>query len=113
MSSFLRAMAGALCLTALLAPPLQGVDFLMDWEDQAIIYGAGPEKAYYPSFLFDAAGFPDGDGAGDPYRLWYASSGGATKAATSADAVLYTPEPGIDVGVANSNHPAVLSNGSV
>jgi len=108
MRSFLRALAGGLCLAALPAIPVLGVDFLTDWEDQAIIYGAGPEKAYYPSFLYDAAGFPDGDGPGDPYMMWYASSNGATKAATSADGLLFTPEPGVDVGVTNSNHPAVL-----
>jgi hypothetical protein len=100
-----RALLAIACLAAL---PAGAVDYLLDWEDRAVIFGAGSEKSYYMSVLYDAGGFPDGDGAGDGYRMWYASSSGRVKVTTSTDGETWLPEPGTDCGVANANHPAVL-----
>ncbi len=39
------------------------------WKDKGIVYGAGPEKAYYPSVIFDLDAF--GLGEGPFYKMWY------------------------------------------
>ena len=79
-----RTLLAGVCLAAI---PAGAADYLLDWEDQAIIFGAGSEKSYYMSVLYDGDGFPDGDGAGDPYMMWYASSGGSVKVTTSTATV--------------------------
>jgi hypothetical protein len=53
----------------------------LDWRDLGIVYGAGAEKAYYPSVLYDPHGF--GDGRGPKYKMWYSDGNGTVKVVTS------------------------------
>jgi hypothetical protein len=55
----------------------------INWRDLGIVYGAGAEKAYYPSVLYDRKGF--GDGHGPRYKMWYSDGEGTVKVVTSRD----------------------------
>ena len=82
------------------------------WEDDLIDYPANPvfdppsgDRIYYPTVLYDAAGF--GTASGPFYRMWFSDGGGNIGTATSNDGIDWTE--GVDVsGLANPHHSTVL-----
>lgn len=58
------------------------------WKDKGIVYGAGPEKAYYPSVIFNRDAFGLGDGPF--YKMWYSDGAGNVYLVTSSDGKIWS-----------------------
>lgn len=61
------------------------------WVDLGIVYTAQSGDAYYPSVIYDPAGF----GTGTPlYRMWYSDGGGNVFVVSATDGVAWArPRP--------------------
>ncbi len=71
------------------------------WRDLGIVYGAGPEKAYYPSVLYDRRGF--GDRHGPKYKMWYSDGAGTVTVVTSSDDRSWS-DPTVNEGLVRRAH---------
>ena len=75
------------------------------WRDLGIVYGAGPEKAYYPSVLYDRRGF--GDRHGPRYRMWYSDGEDTVTVVTSNDGHSWS-NPTVNEGLGRAHHVQVV-----
>lgn len=72
-----------------------------DWKDEGVVYGAGPEKAYYPSVLYDRQGF--GDPNRGKYRMWYSDGSGTVKVVNSRNGESWSA-PTTNGGLGGDSH---------
>jgi len=77
----------------------------MAWSDLGIVYGAGAEKAYYPSVLYDRHGF--GDRHGLKYKMWYSDGDGAVTMVTSRNGRSWS-NPIVNEGLGRAHHVQVV-----
>ena len=75
------------------------------WRDKGIVYGAGNEKAYYPSVLFDADAF--GIGSGPGYKMWYSDGDGFVYVVTSWDGRSWS-NPTVKTDLGSAHHVQVV-----
>jgi len=75
------------------------------WEDMGIIYGAGSEKAYYPSVLFDRYGFGERKGPG--YKMWYSDGDGTVTVVVSKKGRAFR-RPVFNKGLGHAHHVQVV-----
>ncbi|MEE8343593.1 MAG: hypothetical protein V3R51_07300 [Gammaproteobacteria bacterium] len=75
------------------------------WRDLGIVYGAGAEKAYYPSVLYDRRGF--GDRHGSKYKMWYSDGAGTVTVVTSRNSRSWN-NPTANEGLGRAHHVQVV-----
>ncbi|MBI2910708.1 MAG: hypothetical protein HYY05_01090 [Chloroflexi bacterium] len=85
------------------------------WTDVGIVYGAGSEKAYYPSVIYDREGFrphPRRDERGSEqhrprYKMWYSDGDGTVKVTASNNGRDWSPAV-VNTGLTNGHHVQTL-----
>ena len=77
----------------------------ISWRDLGIVYGAGAEKAYYPSVLYDRRGFSGQ--YGPKYKMWYSDGDGNVTVVSSRNGLAWI-NPIINGGLGRVHHVQVV-----
>ena len=77
----------------------------MVWRDLGIVVGAGTEKAYYPSVLYDPRSF--GERHGPKYKMWYSDGTGNFAMVTSRNGRSWS-NPTSNSGLEGVHHVQVV-----
>ena len=101
----LTSVVFALVLLLGLAQPASAAPDYTAWLDLGIVYSAPSGSAYYPSILYDAAGFGAGPAA---YKMWYSDGSGGVFVTSSSDGVTWGAPASATGLSAGAHHVQVL-----